>query len=221
MSMAHICTGCGLDLARQRPVREPHYGLRLVTCSGCGTSSVRRRHPLDRAWRTTLRVANVVKALSARLLLLLIFTLMTIWAARWTADRLERVSVEQLWDRHRLMVALSFIILPIMTGIWLSAAFTHWRYTSQWLAWAGWIVGVGWIVPLLIAIIRWWPSDIGLSWHVDPRLSSMALAAFAVMWAISFMAIPLGSILIRASQHSQRKQWRRRRQRLRRRKAGR
>ncbi|HRP61835.1 MAG TPA: hypothetical protein PK400_00920 [Phycisphaerales bacterium] len=221
MSMAHICTGCGLDLARQRPAREPHYGLRLVTCSCCGTASVRRRHPIDRAWRTTLRVANVIKALGSRLLLLLIFTLLTIWTARGTANRLERISIEQFWERHQVMVVLSFIVLPMMTGMWLSAAFAHWRYKAQWLAWAGWIIGVGWIFPFLISLIRWGPSGVGLSQGVGAPIGEMALVAFGLMWLISLTAIPLGTILIRAGQLSQRKQWRRRRQRLRRRKVGR
>jgi hypothetical protein len=77
MSLAHVCLGCGFDLARQRPRNEPYYGLPLIVCPRCATASVRRKHPIAVRWRQVRRVDWALSILLVKLLCALAITIAT------------------------------------------------------------------------------------------------------------------------------------------------
>lgn len=51
MPISHTCPTCLTELARVRALPDPHYGLPVVVCPGCGRAVVRTKHPDRVFWR--------------------------------------------------------------------------------------------------------------------------------------------------------------------------
>src|SRR5262249_31403891 len=144
MALAHICLGCGLDLARQHPRKEPHYGLPLVVCPRCATACVRRRHPIVVRWRQFRRVDWALSILVVKML----WALATITAtgftmfgalmlmARWPQIEHEFTSG---WKSHLfalgMAAAWAFVILPCIIGAWITAGLGHLTRRQAWIGW--------------------------------------------------------------------------------------
>jgi hypothetical protein len=146
MAIAHVCIGCGSDLARLRPRREPHYGLNLVTCPGCGLASVRRRHPVWSGWRRGRRAGVSIVVLAARLIITLFLSALNVFAA------LGLLALYNDMQRggsappgYAAFFVLMLGLLALVTGVWLTAGFEHiarWKVVIGWLAWMALILVV-------------------------------------------------------------------------------
>ena len=86
MAIAHVCLGCGFDLARVRAGADPHYGLPLIICPQCTTATIRRKHPLQKGFRFCLRLDWTLFILVAQVLALLFMLGMTMGGHRPPAD---------------------------------------------------------------------------------------------------------------------------------------
>jgi hypothetical protein len=136
MAISHLCTSCGLDVARVRALREPLYGLPLVTCPRCGVHAVRRRHPLIARWRQILRLKTSVLVMLVQAALAVGLTLGTvgaciIWAQRWLGGGIDVGD-----ERIVAGMAVGFLCLPAALGLWLTAGLGHWRAGTQWAVFA-------------------------------------------------------------------------------------
>lgn len=222
MAIAHVCLGCGHDLARMRTAAhpDPHYGLPLTVCPQCGRAEFRWRHPLVRGWRRARRIFATFAALILCILVLLLFTMFSFIAAFGEGARLieQRHSLDLDQDRFSLFWA--YLVFPLILGVWLEAAFNHWRYRLQWLAWAAWIISLAWILPLAEDISYGQESSIGVLVKQHWYASCNGMLALLLITCISLIGIPFGRMLRRALDASRRTRWRRKRARIRRSRTG-
>jgi hypothetical protein len=220
MAIAHVCPQCGRDLARRRPQLEPHYNLRLIFCE-CGWATTRPMHPILRSWRQILRLYQSLTTLSGQLMAIAAIATTNVFAATWIAatwmkdDNIHDVLQWRFWLLWPLLV------VPVVTGSWLSAALSHWRYLSQWLAWAAFITLIMTFIFLIIPRVYAMQYRAGIR-LVPPGptagLSAMwtrSLLVFAAMMFISLIGVPLGSAIRVAYGHRRINRWKRRRRRLR------
>lgn len=142
MAISHVCLSCGLDLARIRAAREPHYGLMLVRCPGCATASVRRRHPLVELWRSFRRFdwSVTVMAVNAALFGGLAAGMLggLLYVLKESAD----LPFVELWRRHWFGLGFSLTVWPLAAGTWLTVGLGHWRRLAAWITF-GSIVAAG------------------------------------------------------------------------------
>ncbi len=218
MAIAHVCLECGLDLAQHRARIEPHYGLPLVTCSRCGRSEVRRRHPIQRRWRDIRRLTKSLLVAAAQVVVILLLAGFTIMSANMHAKLIDPRRIMLLDDIGRAFAAIGLIMLPIVTGAWLGSALNHWPRKTQWLGWVVFVVAIGWIAPVAVHRMERVSPDRtpSLDW-VDWRNS---LAIFAIMCIISYAGLPVATRLRRIVHFNARQRWRKRRMRLRRSRSG-
>src|SRR5262245_27090216 len=125
MAAAHVCMTCGLDLARVRVQRDPHYHLPLVICPQCRSASVRRRHPIISRFRQARRVALPFIVVAIQLPLIGLFGFLNLMAA--FALLMIALEVPRFHDPEeiRWLIVLTLIVLPIITGTWLTIGFHH------------------------------------------------------------------------------------------------
>jgi hypothetical protein len=209
---------CGFDLARRRPSREPHYGLRIITCPSCGVSAVRRMHPIWTGWRTFLRLKSSLLALAFQVVCLAI---LTAWFAIFAAIAGERL-VEGLRGPREVLVfqAAACLGAAVGAGIWLTVGLSHWRRWVAFSAWTIWIAVVLSIPPLAGLADHALAEATGraATWRVEPQVWAGGLAAAACMSAVgAALGIPLGLMILKAHQSHRRYRWRARRRRLRKR----
>ena len=214
MAIAHICLGCARDLAHHRAIRDPHYALPLVICSGCGKTHVRRTHPFTTRWTDTLRLGTALIALLfqhavAAALIVWTFSVMigayVIGFATYT-EQVSRVTM------------LSFVGglagVSILTGAWLTAGLSH---ITPWKAWTGWTVlilglsAIGTAVFLVaftgrIPDLASWAAGVGL-------LTAGAAAPLSIIMLLALAGIPLGKLILAGHRAfvRERFRWRRRR----------
>lgn len=221
MAISHICLDCGLDLARVRSSREPHYGLPLVQCPSCGAASVRRRHPLVVAWRRFGRVGFALMAGLLQLLLLAAFTALTMVFCVIAASQLHSGELPGPNDPVARSIILTLaVVLSFGIGIWLTAGLSHWRRPIAWMAFSCWMAVLmsldALIVPALIAGMDELVDDhVAMPFRIEQLPWRFAL--FGGMMAIALAGIPLGHGFERLVHAARRQLWRNRRRRWRRR----
>lgn len=230
MAIAHVCLGCGADLARIHVIRDPHYHLPIVICPGCGEACVRRVDPILRRWRAFQPAAAALCALLVQLLIVLLLATVTAYVVNAVPDifpvRISGNVLDLLYDQSIAAMVVG-VTLPLLTGIWMTTGLGHWR---PWLARAVW--------GLLIAGLLSWDvlrlasetignelgivSGVGTGAHLklafyDWILRVLVLFVFLMM---TFAGSPLGAVLLKIHAQRQNRRWSRRRARLRRRMRG-
>ena len=230
MGIAHVCLGCGADLARIRVIRDPHYRLPIVTCPGCGEACVRRLDPILQRWRSFQPLAVALCALSVQVLIVLALATATVLVIDAVPDLLPvRISgnvFDLLYDQSFAALVIG-VTLPVLTGVWMTIGLGHWR---PWLARAGW--------GLLIAGLLSWDmlwlafetignrlgivSGVGAEAHLQLAFYDWILRVFIlfVFLMLTFAGSPLGAVLLKIHARRQSRRWNRRRARLRRRTRG-
>jgi MFS family permease len=236
MSLAHVCLGCGLDLARQRARKEPYYGLSLIVCPRCATASVRRKHPIAVRWRQVRRVDWALSILLVKLLCALaiaIATGFTIFAAMMLLARWPEIEPEFTagWRVHAFELAMAaawaLVILPGIIGTWITAGMSH---LTRRQAWTGWFAFMSVVIGGIAALIASGSSDEYGGYRFEPGAVEN-VREFAIAWAAFFslgmlmltwivlcaiMGVPIGRVLLWLGSFNQSMRWRRRRRRLRR-----
>jgi len=198
MAISHLCTTCGADLARVRARREPHYGLPLVVCPHCGTPAVRRRHPLQRRWQSGRQLALSLTVILAQILLLIGFIVLTTVVCVQFGDDFSdrRINFRQVG--MTAIVALSFGLLPVAIGTWLTAGLRHWRRAAAWLAFGLLILPMLSIDTLLQPALSQLMPASGASGATDVcrwDLWLARLATLAAILAVALLGIPVGKSL--------------------------
>lgn len=219
VAISHICTGCGTDLARERAGPEPHYGLWIVECPGCGGVAVRRRHRQLANRRRARRWRTAIWSLAGRVLLLTLATVAVLIASSILAETLQRVGLRwgdgfdiltgrtpwpgEDWEyTGASFVAIGWVLACVTAGAVLGAGLAHWRWWAAWGAWAGLLLMLVWIVP------AWQHAHAAFSTFMDPtgaygtprnvlwsRLAASALSAALLAGA----GLPIGRLIHRSN----------------------
>ena len=230
MAIAHVCLGCGVDLARTHVIRDPHYRLPIVTCPGCGEVCVRRVDPILQRWRAFQPVAVALCALLVQVLIVLSLATATALVIDAVPDLLPvRISgnvFDLLYDQSFAAMVVG-VTLPVLTGAWMATGLGHWR---PWLARAAW--------GLLIAGLLSWDmlrlgyetigsrlgivSGVGAEAQLQLAFADWILRVVVlfVFLMMTFAGSPLGAVLLKIHARRRTRRWSRRRARLRRRTRG-
>ena len=223
MALAHVCLDCGLDLARQRPRKEPHYGLLLITCPRCAAPSVRRRHPIAVGWRQFRRIDWAVSILVIKLLVAVAiagatgFTILLamLMMINWPPPHNQEFIV-------RAFLAWALLVLPIITGAWITAGLHHLTRRRAWLGWCA-VLSIG---VLAVAALLASGSE---HKHFEPGTVE-GVRSFAYFLVVFFalgmsmqgailvcaaMGVPVGRLLLKLASFNRKLRWRRRRRNLR------
>lgn len=208
MTISHACPRCGAALTLVRPRREPHYGLPLVFCPGCGTPWHRRPDPIVDAWHRLWRLVRSLAVLWLQLVALGVLTaiaVVLVGRVRWASRAIE---VATQWTYSELCGAAAFLVL---SGVWLTAGLSHWKRWQAFLAW-------GALIAAIDALSLWWRDDFGSSWRAAMPLPSLALdrlTLIAMLLLVAMAGVPVG-LGVRRLYHARRSRWfGRQRQRLR------
>jgi len=158
MAVSHICLSCGMDLARVRAAREPHYDLPLVVCPECSAAVVRRKEVVTAAWRRALRAAAAVRAMLLRLILSALLMgasvgLVFFLELEAESDRgfIMEVPGDLLTGNSRwnsgedwsfaAAFFMAWALVQTGVGILLSVGLAHWRpRVLPWVVWAAMLV---------------------------------------------------------------------------------
>jgi hypothetical protein len=128
MVISHVCVECGHDLARVRARHDPHYGLPLVHCPGCGKVTVRRMHPAWRAWRAFLRVKTSLGLVVFQLAAIVGFVAGGIGISEAWGQLIEETQYLLPGEHFPWAFPLGMTALfSVALGAWLTAGFAHWR----------------------------------------------------------------------------------------------
>ena len=181
VARCHVCFGCGSDLASVPAPPDPHYGLPVVVCHGCGVACVRRPYGGTARWRSAGRACWTTWTFVARLAALTALPAL-IGAAAWQMatelypvfGRDPMISLFNLSPaRQRLLsdwIAESgAFLLPVWlaaslcTGIVAGLLFPHWRL-RWWPVGAGAGLAVAVLLPALIVGATEWSYSNTLFW---------------------------------------------------------
>ena len=216
MGTAHVCATCGRSLARTRPLEDPRYGLMLVHCRGCGARWVRRRHPIQQRWRAALRVKRSVCALVAQLVLLVGLALGCMTAVHLLESSRSDLA-SRLWHEPLMMVNVG-ILLPMVTGLWLTVGLSHWRRPAAWGAWAALVACLLTVqsyadarVPPLVELL----GVAVIPGSADVERWLRRLLTLGIVLAIAVSGVPVGRILLRVYARNRQLRFRKRRARQR------
>lgn len=230
MAIAHVCLGCGADLARIHVIRDPHYRLPIVICPGCSHVCVRRVDPILQRWRTFQPAAAALCALSVQLLIVLLLATATAGVVDAVPDILPAPisgNVFDLLDNQSIWAMVVCVTLPVLTGIWMTTGLGHWR---PWLARAVW----GLLIAGLLSwdVLRLASETIGNELGIVPGIGAKAhlklafydwilrIVVLFVFLMMTFAGSPLGAVLLKIHAQRHNSRWSRRRARLRRRMRG-
>lgn len=215
MAAAHVCPCCGAALTRMRPQPDPHYGLPLVLCPGCGRAAVRRRDLLQQAWRQGVRANRALGVLCTQAL---VIVGLAAAALGWVTTL---ASLPPTWrtvqDERWLLLAAAATCL--LTGIWLTAGLSHWR---RWVAFVAWTM----LLAILVALDGWLVSTAApllavkgvtlLPGAPDVFRLLERLEIVALMIVVTALGIPAGMGILRLHATNRSLRFRRRRRRFRR-----
>ncbi len=227
MAIAHVCLGCGADLARIRVIRDPHYRLPIVICPDCGEACVRRVDPILQRWRTFQPLAAALCALFVQVLIVFLLAPATALVIDAVPDLFPvRISgnVFDLLYNQPITAMVVGVTLPVLTGIWMATGLGHWR---PWLARAVW----GLLIAGLLSWDMLWRafetignrlgivSGVGAEAHLQLAFYDWILRVFIlfVFLMLTFGGSPLGAVLLKIHARRRTRRWNRRRARLRRR----
>lgn len=219
MAISHACLNCGTDLASVRAVREPHYGLPLVICPGCGAAAVRRRHIIQQRWRSLLRAKKSLIALACQLMALILclgstiaLCILIVEYPRWF---LGDASTEPI---AACLPAVMVIAVAVLVGVWLTAGLAHWNRVRAWTVFTILIaIGVSFDTVIAPAVTQWTAGPRGFGETLDYNLPRWLyrLLTLAVMMVIAAAGIPPGMLARRWATDYRQSRWRARRKRLR------
>jgi hypothetical protein len=218
MAISHLCISCGFDLARVRVRPDPCYALPIVVCPDCGDAAVRRRHPMQQAWRTVLRLKTSLIALAFQLAMLIgggaaVVAVCVFVGDAWILGDLVSPQREEL-----IVAFFAFGVLPVTLGAWLTAGLGHLRRFPVWLFFS--LAALGLISldcvgePLAGRALE----ALGLSLTpFDFRwdLFSGRVVMLAAIMTIAIAGIPLGMLARVGHRSWRRSRWRARRRRFR------
>jgi len=202
MAISHVCISCGLDLARVRARLEPRYALPIVVCPDCGLTTVRRK---PRAWRSFRRLMLSLATLAAQLGLVVTGLAGLLAVSEHMGDVFARWSFGGIPSNEiifRLSVCAAF---AVALGAWLTAGFSHARWTTTWLV----FYGAGIALIAVSALIDRNSNGLGFHFVVATLVMTVAIAG-----------VPLGVLAGFTWRHVQRATWRWHRRRLRARRSG-
>ncbi len=189
MAIAHVCARCGWDLAFIRPRPEPHYGLDLVWCPGCGRAEVRREHPIWRRWRESRRAARALAWLGTKAFLAGLVAALTIGAAAGPARTLLNA---RGWDTDVRLALGAFVAAAVAGGAWVTAGLRHLPRANAWLGWAAFLSG-GLVLILAIILLQ----EEGARDRLDAVWGwARVAAATAVVLVVSVAGIPVGKGIV-------------------------
>ena len=127
MAISHVCTSCGLDLARVRARLEPRYALPIVVCPDCGRAAVRHK---PRAWRSFRCLAVSVLTLAAQVGMIVAGLAGLLAVSDELGHKIARGSFGEL-PRDEIILRLSvYAAFAVALGAWLTAGFPHARRTT-------------------------------------------------------------------------------------------
>lgn len=230
MAIAHVCLGCGADLARIHVIRDPHYRLPIVICPDCGEACVRRVDPILQRWRAFQPIALALCALFVQVLIVLSLAPATVLVIDAVPDLLPvRISgnvFDLLYDQSFAVMVIG-VTLPVLTGVWMTTGLGHWR---PWLARAVW----GLLIAGLLSwdVLRLASETIGNELGIVPGIGAEAhlklafydwilrIVVLFVFLMMTFAGSPLGAVLLKIHARRRSRRWSRRRARLRRRTRG-
>ena len=231
MAIAHVCLGCGVDLARVRARIEPIYRLPLVTCPRCGLHAVRRRHPIWHTYRTLLRIDAALTVLFIQTVLLVGLLIANVCGALAVGEVIDGMMQRQKLQDDEIAILVVFgLFAPILAGVWLTAGLAHWDRMAAWSGFFGIVAAILFTALIGVVLVPALESQGALDWLVPvlyvmhpPRQWMEALefvgTGLLLLPALSVMAVvgmPIGARLRRLGPlvRSKRWRWRRRRQRL-------
>jgi hypothetical protein len=231
VAISHACSGCGLDLCRERSELEPRYRLRIVRCGACGTVGV-RRPACTLGWRGRHRLRMMARAIGFNLLALVVLGGFAIGLCLGLAG--ERTGVPEaaailggllagqpVRDAGPGIILGALVVCGLAAGTWITAGLRH---LPRWFAialWAG-LLQAGAAAPLLL---DWavdtmtqgrWPGTASQRAEVL-EFGLRASGTAAVAAAVTVGGIPLGWGATRVFDSVSRAWGRRRRAGLRRR----
>ena len=228
MGIAHVCLECGQGLAMVRPQRDPHYGLPLVTCPRCSWACVRRKNPSTRMWHDILRRFTALGFLFAQITLGIVLLVLSVVAVGSLSQGEFRLGRSTTMNGYWFGVIMLLVVLPTLTGTWLTAGFSHLKRHFVFMTWAGLVS----VILLIIAISLGLSGDVrGLSSTAYEAMSNYqrGLSGFgeyappffgimAIMMVFALGGIPLGHLILGLLRVVKKKQWqwRLKRRRLRR-----
>lgn len=226
MAIAHVCAKCGWDLARVRPQREPHYGLNLVRCPKCQAASVRRKHPIWAAWRRFRRLDFAVTLIGLRAIGICTITLFCTLGSIATIGLVGVFGARQRMPGEAgLFLVVFYVLLPLLLGTFLTAAFAHIARWKMWLGWLAWMAAILFLVSMHGPLDSQFdprpnPEDIDgpiVGWLFQGVVNVVlpALVAVTVMLLIALPGALIGRVLLRLGEALRRAKWRWRRKRLR------
>lgn len=217
MAIAHICAQCGWDLARLPPTPEPIYNLLVIDCPRCHCTAVRRRHPIWQSWRTFLRLKTSLLALFAHAFVLCVLVMFN-FAVIHFGDEFHDEVPRDILENEKTALIFGLVVIPVVTGTWLTSGLHHVR---RWIAWLGWSTFIGLLASIevleyeinrYVALPRWIIID------GDPvERWQLRLVVLAAMMIVALAGIPIGHAVLRAYRRHRQHYWRRRRARFRKR----
>jgi hypothetical protein len=212
-SISHICTRCGVDLARVRPTIDPQYALPLVTCPRCAQVAVRRHHPLPLTARRAWRAAWAVVALLVQMSLVVLITVLSLERIHRLAEFVERSLGGLRLHREDAVGLAVFAGIGVVVGVWLTAGLSHWRRASAFVGWGLWLVVWIWIIHVFLAIGAAIDAVAGSRFWRFIDFEAIALHSEAVvpLLSVAFLGVPIGLAARRTVAHVRSERWRSRR----------
>lgn len=232
MALAHICYQCGVDLARVRAVRDPHYHLPLVCCPSCRLHQVRRKHPLSVRWRQVQHLMKATThgfAVGLILLIIVVYSLLVsgnlidgffdLWRDLNTEVRFARTTpVDLLLDA--LVIGGGLAAAALSGGAFVAGVLHHWKRWLAWLAWLLLLILLGarpiWSTWYREAMHTLYPASRHPAASIDWLALSQSLLGVLVIYIVSFAGVPIGWVGVRIAANSgiaKRKKWRMKRRR--------
>ncbi len=230
MALAHICCQCGFELARVRAAIDPHYGLPLVCCPGCGCQQVRRRHPAWLRWRQAQHFLQALTHGGISLLLLFVVIVFSLILAEnllgeidasWQMfQQLLQAEYEITFNRvlDVLVIYCWLGVAAVTGGAFVTGVLYHWK---RWIAWGSWaaILLLMSLRPVVWAWYRdlmhtWYPDSWPLPAEIDWNAWLRGLAGTVIILGVSLFGAPIGWAGVRAARNSQKRRlrkWRRKR----------
>lgn len=195
MAIDHVCWQCGLDLARQRPQRDPHYGLPLVHCPRCAWSCVRRRHPLHVGWRKAMRIGKAVATLILQMGLLAMMTAMTLGLTNVIRFHSSWLTDPRQASQSEMLPIVGVMAITVFIGVWLGSMFAFRNVFSTFGLWVLWIAGVLAIESMGVrsvynALHALVGSDV--RWIPRPDLWWSMMQIVGMMTVVSLLGWPIG-----------------------------
>jgi hypothetical protein len=216
MPASHVCPRCGHELGATRAVLDPVYALPVVVCP-CGFACVRRRDPLVAAFRKARRIAIAFELLLIRGIAVFLLaagaaSLILIVQHALREERLDlqdlithafglgapKAALTEWWHQNGLVQIAIWLLISVVSGLWLRATLTHWRAGPLLLAWCLLLLF------FLLADVWSWPFTAARLWHNrDPIIyngpglseSLARVGAAGATIALTALAMPFGQAM--------------------------